>query len=150
MACKRSSVRSRLPPPINCREILSANFFEFSFFEQVCKDLFVGSSKVLTPSSRGLGHYPFTVGTGVRIPVGSPAFTTPCVVPKAQVGQQKARESRRLGSQERMLSLPGAVVQLVRIPACHAGGRGFESRPLRQTFKRPEKSGLLSFKSIFR
>ena len=30
-------------------------------------------------------------------------------------------------------SLVGAVVQLVRIPACHAGGRGFESRPLRQS-----------------
>ncbi len=31
-----------------------------------------------------------------------------------------------------VLVMSGAVVQLVRILACHAGGRGFESRPLRQ------------------
>ena len=29
---------------------------------------------------------------------------------------------------------PGAVVQLVRIPACHAVGREFESRPHRLSF----------------
>ena len=48
----------------------------------------------------------------------------------------------------------GAVVQLVRMLACHAGGRGFESRPLRhfedssrlERFERnlkPAKAGFL-------
>ena len=29
-----------------------------------------------SPSSRGLGHHPFTVDTGVRIPVGTPFDAT--------------------------------------------------------------------------
>ena len=51
MACKRSAVRSRLPPPN--------------------RPLAVGSSPE-SPSSRGLGHRPFTAVTGVRIPLGTP------------------------------------------------------------------------------
>ena len=76
------------------------------------------SVQVLTLSSRGLGHHPFTVSTGVRIPVGSPS----CLHLVACKAQRKKH-------------LPGVVVQLVRIPACHAGGRGFEPRPLRQNGK---------------
>ena len=34
----------------------------------------------------------------------------------------------------------GAVVQLVRISACHAGGRGFESRPHRRRERRMSRA----------
>ena len=76
----------------------------------------------MTLSSRGLGHHPFTVSTGVRIPVGSPNSL-----------QKRTRQIKRF--RQLMNRLRGVVVQLVRIPACHAGGRGFEPRPLRQHTK---------------
>ena len=34
---------------------------------------------------------------------------------------------------EKLPEVLGSVVQLVRMPPCHGGGRGFESRPVRRS-----------------
>ena len=54
-----------------------------------------------SPSSRGLGHYPFTVATGVRIPVGTPLLDGPghsgpifFEVPKARAASRRAGGGR--------------------------------------------------------
>ncbi len=49
---------------------------------------------------------------------------------------RRAHNPKVIGSNPIPATKYGPVVQLVRMPACHAGGRGFESRPDRHFFKR--------------
>ena len=87
----------------------------------------------VAPWSRGLRHRPFTAVTRVRIPAESP-FCGFRIRPWAfsSVGQ-----SGRLITDWSRVRVPegppfGPVVQLVRTPACHAGGHGFEPHSGRQ------------------
>ena len=50
-------------------------------------------------------------------------------------GDLKSPDESRAGSSPAPGTKYGVVVQLVRISACHAEGRGFESRPLRQLWR---------------
>ena len=69
-------------------------------------------------------HRPFTAVTGVRFPYGSPIPGT-----IAQLGEHLPYKQGVTGSSPVSPTIRGLVVQLVRMPACHAGGRGFESLP---------------------
>ena len=99
-------------------------------------------------------HRPFTAVTGVRFPYESPCgcssmvefrpskpavrvrspspapFDYPGTI--AQLGEHLPYKQGVTGSSPVSPTICGLVVQLVRMPACHAGGRGFESLPGRQ------------------
>ncbi len=51
----------------------------------------------------------------------------------AQLGEHLPYKQRVTGSSPVVPTILGPVVQLVRMPACHAGGRGFEPHPDRQS-----------------
>ena len=46
-----------------------------------------------------------------------------------------------------LFKITGSVVQLVRMPPCHGGGRGFESRPVR---KASSKEGAFVFQEVLK
>src|SRR5450830_631922 len=101
MACKRSAVRSRLPPPSGTDE----------------------NAVSRSPSSRGLGHHPFTVSTGVRIPVGTPGLPG------------SGRSST--------LSAPGGYSSAGRALAWHARGQRFDPAYLHHNETNKSKNLLL-------
>ena len=80
-----------------------------------------------------LRHRPFTAVSRVQIPVGSPYGSI------AQLGEHLPYKQGVTGSSPVtstntffiILTFYGLVVQLVRMPPCHGGGRGFESHPSR-------------------
>ena len=79
-------------------------------------------------SSVGQSSRLITGRSWVRVPEGPPYRGI------AQLVEQRSPKPRAEGSSPSAPAKYGAVVQLVRTPACHAGGRGFKSLPRRHIF----------------
>ena len=81
------------------------------------------------PLVKRLRHRPFTAVTRVRVPYGSfILIVTFLFGGLAQLGEHLPYKQGVTGSipVATTKTFNGSVAQLVRVPACHAGGRGFE------------------------
>ena len=116
MACKRSAVRSRLSPPFPfCFNRLSSR--SGSTFTRP-------QQHPTTPSSRGLGHHPFTVSTRVRIPLGSPIKSDSFCA----IGASDSRHTQRLRQRDRLVrSVDRRPDALTNLPANRLPARGRKS-----------------------
>ena len=55
------------------------------------------------------------------------------------LARTSAIHAEKLGSTPGRVTIYGSVVQMVRMPACHAGGRGFETHPLRHGIRKVDQ-----------
>jgi hypothetical protein len=93
--------------------------------------------KATAVSSRGLGRSPLKAQTRVRIPLpllgmtmrnyGRPHRLSVRTAP-FHGAERGSIPLGAMGEQRKHDELLGAVAQLVRVPVCHTGGRGFEPR----------------------
>ena len=79
-----------------------------------------------------LERRPVTAEVAGSSPAGVVSNGSYCSGIIAQLGEHLPYKQGVTGSSPVSPTICGLVVQLVRMPACHAGGRGFESLPGRQ------------------
>ena len=101
-----------------------------------CNQQVVGSipiaSSILWPLGQAVKTPPFHGGNRGSIPLG----VTILYGSIAQLGEHLPYKQRVTGSIPVVSTNNGSVAQLVRVPACHAGGRGFEPLLSRQFYKK--------------